>query len=172
MQLIFNAPMLAHCIGKLGFMMFTSAAANRFSVYGDYTALWAMLSQPVIQAFCQCRRIQPLKYTPKSIAVRNTMWQFQKLLQPRLPRFSEILHIREVVPVTDQAAQSNDYNVFQLVADIAFARPPRILQSLELFPQFFYLHTVPLYRFLNAVALFPCFLALTYCDLCDIIKLT
>ena len=117
----------------VGFMTLTSAAANRFSVYGDYTALWAMLSQPVIQAFCQRGKIQPLKHAPKSIAVRNTMRQFQKLLQPRLPRFSEILHIREVVPVTDQTAQSDDNNVFQLVADIAFARPPRVLQLLEFF---------------------------------------
>ena len=39
------------------------------------------------------------------------------------------------------------------MADIAFARPPRVLHLLEFFPQFFYLHTAPLYHFFNAVAL-------------------
>ena len=83
----------------IGFMVLTFAAADCFSVYGNYTALRAMLPQPVIQAFCQRRRIQPFKHPPKGIAVWNPLRQFQKLLQPRLPRFSEILQIQTSFPL-------------------------------------------------------------------------
>ena len=134
-------------------MLLTSAATDCFPVHRDHAALWTLLSQSVIQAFCQYSGIQQLEHALKSIAVWKYMWYFQKLLQPRLQCVFKIIHIRKFVLVADQATQSSDNNVFQFVADISVACPPLVLQLLKFSQQFCYLYTAPVCHFF---ILLPC----------------
>jgi hypothetical protein len=123
-------------------------AADCLAVYGNDTALFAVVCQPVIQTLCECIWVNSFENSAKCVTTGYPIGQFEEGFQPFLSFFSEVLHIFEICSVANETAQCNDENVYQLVKNVTVAGSARIFDFLKPSCQFFQFHALILPHFI------------------------
>ena len=115
-------------------------AAHCLAVHRHDAAPRALHLQPFPQTRAQFGGIHGLEHPAERVRVGYAVGQFEKPPQPGFPFPAEHFHVRKVLAVAYDSAQTDDYYVLEFVEHVPVGRAPFVADFRDAFFERIYVH--------------------------------